>query len=124
MDKLFYAIDGIKRCSVKSKKMFNFSTPSSSMGSDMKLTGLASGFDWQPIVDQLIDLERSSVRRLEREKSENDSKVSQLGTLKSQLDTLKNAAKALEEESLFNARKVTVDKVQDLFFQHPQKLVP
>ena len=42
----------------------------------MKLTGLASGFDWQPIVDQLIDLERSSVRRLEREKSENDSKVS------------------------------------------------
>ena len=39
------------------------------MGSDMKLTGLASGFDWQPIVDQLIDLERSSVRRLEREKA-------------------------------------------------------
>ena len=86
------------------------------MGSDMKLTGLASGFDWQPIVDQLIDLERSSVRRLEREKSENDSKVSQLGTLKSQLDTLKNAAKALEEESLFNARKVTVDQSSGSLF--------
>ena len=59
------------------------------MGSDMKLTGLASGFDWQPIVDQLIELERTSVTRLEREKQGNNNKVSELGTLKSQLDTLK-----------------------------------
>ena len=80
------------------------------MGSDMKLTGLASGFDWQPIVDQLIDLERTSVRRLEQEKKENNDKVSILGTLKSQLDTLKGAANALSEESLFNARKVTVNQ--------------
>ena len=45
------------------------------MGSDMKLTGLASGFDWQPIVDQLIELERTSVTRLQREKSENNNKL-------------------------------------------------
>ena len=51
-----------------------------------------------------------------REKKRNDSKVSQLGTLKSQLDTLKNAAKALEEESLFNARKVTVDQSSGTLF--------
>ena len=79
------------------------------MGSDMKLTGLASGFDWQPIVDQLIELERTSVKRLEREKQGNNNKVSELGTLKSQLDTLKGAANALSDESLFRARKVSVD---------------
>ena len=58
------------------------------MGSDMKLTGLASGFDWQPIVDQLIEPERTSVTRLEREKSEYNNKVSELGILNSQLDSL------------------------------------
>ena len=28
------------------------------MGSELQLTGLASGFDWSPVVDQLIELER------------------------------------------------------------------
>ena len=80
------------------------------MGSDMKLTGLASGFDWQPIVDQLIELERTSVTRLEREKSENNNKVSELGILKSQLDSLKGAASSLKNEDIYNARKVSFDQ--------------
>ena len=86
------------------------------MGSDMKLTGLASGFDWQPIVDQLIDLERSSVRRLEKEKLENNNKVSELGILKSQLDTLRKTANALNDDNLFNARKVIVNQGANSLF--------
>ncbi|MBT7650939.1 MAG: hypothetical protein HN553_08195, partial [Opitutae bacterium] len=82
----------------------------------MKLTGLASGFDWQPIVDQLIELERTSVKRLEREKVGNNNKVSELGTLKSQLDTLKGAANALSDENLFQARKVSVDPSANSLF--------
>ena len=78
------------------------------MGSDLRLTGLASGMDWQPIVDKLIELEAIPKQRLEREKEENAAKVSDLGTLKSQLTTLQSAASALQNDSLFNIRKVTL----------------
>jgi flagellar capping protein FliD len=78
------------------------------MGSDLRLTGLASGMDWQPIVDKLIELEAIPKQRLEREKQENAAKVSDLGTLKSQLTTLQSAASALQNDSLFNSRKVNL----------------
>lgn len=81
------------------------------MGSDLRLTGLASGMDWQPIVDKLIELEAIPKQRLEREKEENAAKVSDLGTLKSQLTTLQSAASALQNDSLFNSRKVTLGDV-------------
>ena len=76
------------------------------MGSDLQLTGLASGFDWAPVVDQLIELERIPQKRLEQEKSKNEEKISDLGILKTQLDTLKGAVKALQNENLFQSRKV------------------
>ena len=65
------------------------------MGSDLQLTGLASGFDWAPVVEQLIELERIPQKRLEREKQDNEEKMSDLSLLKSQLDTLNGAGKAL-----------------------------
>jgi flagellar capping protein FliD len=78
------------------------------MGSDLRLTGLASGMDWQPIVDKLIELEAIPKQRLLSEKDENAAKVSDLGTLKSQLTTLQSAASALQNESLFNSRRVAL----------------
>lgn len=77
------------------------------MGSDLKLTGLASGMDWQPIVEKLLELEAIPKKRLEAQKQENDAKVSDLGLLKSQLDSLKSASSALQDNSLFNARTVS-----------------
>ena len=79
------------------------------MGSDLRLTGLASGMDWQPIVEKLLELEAIPKKRLESEKEENIAKVSDLGVLKSQLDTLKGAAASLQNKDLFYARKVTND---------------
>jgi flagellar capping protein FliD len=78
------------------------------MGSDLRLTGLASGMDWQPIVEKLLELEALPKKRLESEKDENLAKVSDLGVLKSQLDTLKGAASSLQNKDLFDARKVTL----------------
>ena len=78
------------------------------MGSDLRLTGLASGMDWEPIVQKLLELEAIPKTRLESQKSENEAKVSDLGILKSQLDTLKSAASALQDKSLFNARSVKI----------------
>ena len=78
------------------------------MGSDLRLTGLASGMDWQPIVEKLLELEAIPKKRLESQKAENEAKVSDLGVLKSQLDSLKNASSALQDQSLFNARSVRI----------------
>ena len=78
------------------------------MGSDLRLTGLASGMDWQPIVEKLLELEAIPKQRLEREKQENSAKVSDLGTLKSQLTSLKSASSALQNDGLFDSRKVKI----------------
>ena len=78
------------------------------MGSDLRLSGLASGMDWQPIVDKLLELEAIPKKRLESQKAENEAKVSDLGVLKSQLDALKSASSALQDQSLFNARSVRI----------------
>ena len=59
------------------------------MGSEMRLTGLASGFDWQPLVDRLIELESVPKQKLEAEKVQNQAKISELGVLKSRLNTFK-----------------------------------
>ena len=37
----------------------------------MQLSGLASGLDWKSLVDQLMDLERAPINRIEREKTVN-----------------------------------------------------
>ena len=79
------------------------------MGSDLQLTGLASGFDWKPVVEQLVELEAIPKRRLQSEKSANEEKISDLGLLKSQLDTLNSASSALKNEDLYDARKITMD---------------
>ena len=76
------------------------------MGSDLRLTGLASGMDWQPIVEKLLELEAVPKKRLEAQKKENEAKVSDLGLLKSQLDTLKGASAALQNEDLFESRSI------------------
>ena len=78
------------------------------MGSDLRLTGLASGMDWEPIVQKLLELEAIPKTRLESQKSENEAKVSDLGVLKSQLDALNSAASTLQDKSLFNARSVLI----------------
>ena len=78
-------------------------------GIDLQLTGLASGFDWKPVVEQLVELEAIPKRRLQSEKSANEEKISDLGLLKSQLDSLNGAASALNNDDLYEARKVGMD---------------
>ena len=78
------------------------------MGSDLRLTGLASGFDWQPLVDRLLELESVPKQRLEKEKIDNQAKISELGVLKSRLNTLKSSAASLQDENLFKARSVGI----------------
>ena len=76
--------------------------------SELSLSGLASGFDWKAVVQQLIEIERLPQERLRLEQQENNEKVSALAGIKSQLDSLKTKAKDLTTDGLFDARSISL----------------
>jgi len=68
----------------------------------MALSGLASGFDWKSIVDQLIEVSRAPQNRMRTEKTSNASKSSAINDIKGLLGTLKTSISSLAtEESLY-----------------------
>ena len=75
----------------------------------IQLAGLASGFDWKAFTDSVIDLERAPARRLESEKSKNDTKKSQLTDLGTKLASLRTAMSDLSSTSLSSGRKATFE---------------
>ncbi len=70
----------------------------------LQLSGLASGFDWLSVVDQLVELQRVPQNRLRTEKTSNTSKLSVFSTLRTKLTALQTATSALSSDSLFNQR--------------------
>ncbi|MBO36177.1 MAG: hypothetical protein CMO64_08310 [Verrucomicrobiales bacterium] len=74
---------------------------------DLNVAGLASGFDWKTMVDQLADIERSQQRRLRMDQSSYNMKKGLLGSIGNLLETLENKAEALAKADLFDARTVT-----------------
>jgi flagellar hook-associated protein 2 len=67
----------------------------------LALSGLASGFDWKSIVDQLIEVSRAPQNRLRQEKSQLSQRTNALNDIKTQLGSLKSAAASLSSgESL------------------------
>ncbi|MBE7537079.1 MAG: flagellar filament capping protein FliD [Opitutaceae bacterium] len=70
----------------------------------LQLTGLASGFDWKSLVDNLMELERTPITRLQAEKTINDRKVTALSGLGTKLAELKTASAALKASGLFSGR--------------------
>ena len=74
----------------------------------LQLSGLASGFDWKSVVDQLIAIERVPQTKLRTEKTTNTNKLSALSTLRTKLTTFQTAANALSSTSLFGQRTVAM----------------
>jgi flagellar hook-associated protein 2 len=70
----------------------------------LSLSGLASGFDWKSLVDQLMELERTPITRIEKEQATNTARATALKDLGTRLTTLQNAAKALKSATLFSSR--------------------
>ena len=67
----------------------------------LALSGLASGFDWKSIVDQLIEVSRAPQTRMRQEKAQLSQKTNALNDIKGLLSSLKTAATSLgSEESL------------------------
>jgi len=70
----------------------------------LQLSGLASGFDWKTLVDNLMQLERTPITRLEAEKTLNTRKVTAFDALKSRITELQTASTALKAAGLFSGR--------------------
>ena len=66
------------------------------------VSGLASGFDWANIVDQLIEIEQAPIRRIQRKQSEYNAKIKLWQDINSQLSNLNSAADSLRTEDAFN----------------------
>src|SRR5512133_111562 len=69
------------------------------------ISGLVSNsFDWKSVVDQLIAIESQPVSRLQTEEAKNVDKLSSFTGLKTGLEGLQTAVKALAAEGLFESR--------------------
>lgn len=73
---------------------------------DLGLSGLASGFDWRSLVDQLTSVERAPQALLQRQQAALNSTNTAYGTVKTYLSSLQTKVDALNETSLFEGRQV------------------
>lgn len=74
---------------------------------DLGVSGLASGFDWRSMVDQLAEVDRAPQRSLRTEQSNISARNKAYGVVQSQLTALMAKAKALSEASLFDSRSAS-----------------
>lgn len=70
----------------------------------LQLSGLASGLDWKSLVDQLMELERAPIARIEREQLTNTQRSNALRDLGTKLTALQTAATTLKDQTLFSGR--------------------
>lgn len=75
---------------------------------DLSVAGLASGFDWKSLVDQLVDVERIPQQRLRQDQTKVEQRKNAYGSIKTQLSVLQNRLNALKEASLFESRTASV----------------
>ncbi|MCX6925082.1 MAG: flagellar filament capping protein FliD, partial [Verrucomicrobia bacterium] len=75
--------------------------------SSVALSGLASGFDWQSLVTQLVTLERSPETQLQSQQDALGQQNIALGGIKTELGVLQNAAVVLKDPTFFDSRTAT-----------------
>lgn len=74
---------------------------------DLNVSGLASGFDWKSMVEQLTSVERAPQRRMRTEQAGVRAKNAAFTSLKTELTSLKTVSEKLKDTSFFDTRKVT-----------------
>lgn len=72
-----------------------------------QLAGLASGFDWQSMIEQLMAAERIPQTRMRQEQSENTEKLDALQLLETKLESLKSSVGKFSDSALFNSKQTS-----------------
>lgn len=73
-----------------------------------QLAGLASGFDWRVMIDQLMEIERTPQARLREDQSENTDKKDSLQRVDTKLQALKTSVSGFNDGVLYNSKAVTL----------------
>src|ERR1043166_4245292 len=76
---------------------------------DLSLSGLASGFDWKTVVNQLVDVERTPEKRLSADQNAIQQRNNAYGAIKTQLTVLQARVDTLADSSLYESRGTQVD---------------
>ena len=84
------------------------STAQSSSDFGLGLSGLASGFDWHSLVDQLTQAEQVPETLLQQQQVKLQTQNNAYGSLVTEFGVLKNAVDALNATSLFSSRVANV----------------
>ncbi|NUQ47955.1 MAG: hypothetical protein HUU22_18230, partial [Phycisphaerae bacterium] len=71
---------------------------------DLALSGLASGFDWKSLVDQLVEVERTPQVRMYTEQQAILARKTAYDSVSTQLSVLKNRVDELNDDDLFDSR--------------------
>jgi flagellar hook-associated protein 2 len=71
---------------------------------DLGVSGLASGFDWRSLVDQLIEVERSPEKAMLSDQTRINQRNNAFGALKSELSVLLTRLKTLKTANFFATR--------------------
>jgi flagellar hook-associated protein 2 len=78
------------------------------INTNLAISGLASGFDWQSLVTQLIAVERQPETQLQTQQATFQNENSIYGNISTQLKTLNTDITALNDPTLFNSRLANV----------------
>ena len=73
-------------------------------GIDLSLSGLASGFDWKSLVDQLVEVERTPQVRMYTEQQAILTRKTAYDSVSTQLSVLQNRVDELNDSDLFDSR--------------------
>ena len=75
---------------------------------DLGVSGLASGFDWRTLVDQLSAVERAPQQRMRTEQNRIDQRKNAYASIQTQLGVLRSRVTALKDPALFSSRTASV----------------
>ncbi len=75
---------------------------------ELGISGLASGFDWRSLIDQMSEIERLPQRRLLAEQNKLEERSTAYGAISTQLSVLKNRIETLRSPGLFAGRTASV----------------
>jgi len=74
----------------------------------IQLTGLASGLDWQTLIQQMADAERTPQTNLKTQQTTINNENNAYGTLKTELGVLQNNLTTLKDPTLYDSRTSSV----------------
>lgn len=71
--------------------------------STVSFSGLATGLDTASLIEQLLEIKKQPMYRLERNKQSYQAQITALGAMKAKLEALQDAAKALDTANEFSS---------------------